>query len=203
MEASRAALSLETKGRAAACSDSRDPHSGQGQGGQRGAHRAQKGFTSPCPRPTPSKPCRAGQKDSGNRVPGPASRPPGASCLWPGSLSQTLSEGAAQGPQGSPSMLAGGRGGTHLWARAPSSREVRSLRGDLVWGLAWTSLGSPPSRCEGRRGAMQAWGTCSSGRPSSSSRLPRGGPGSAVHVEALGAMMGLCPVPDLEEEVVR
>ena len=98
MEASRAALSLETKGRAAACSDSRDPHSGQGQGGQRGAHRAQKGFTSPCPRPTPSKPCRAGQKDSGNRVPGPASRPPGASCLWPGSLSQTLSEGAAQGP---------------------------------------------------------------------------------------------------------
>lgn len=71
-------------------------------------------------------------------------------------------------------MLAGGRGGTHLWG--PRSQQLRGQGASgetFVWGLAWTSLGSPPSRCEGRQGAVQIPGAPAQ-TPSSSSRLPCG-----------------------------
>lgn len=44
-------------------------------------------------------------------------------------------EGAAQGPQGSPSMLAGGRGGTHLWARSQQLSQEPPRRPCLGTGL--------------------------------------------------------------------
>lgn len=96
-------------------------------------------------------------------------------------------------------LLAAGRSGGPLtrgpWpagGRDPGLMGQGNLRGDLVWGLASLPLGSPPSRCERRRGAMGTRGA------SPAPLAPPWGLGLRS-TRGLGATLG----PDLEEEAGR
>ena len=165
---------------------------------------AQKGFACSRPWPRPSNPGGARCKDSGNRVyrgrPAALQGPRVCGLEASPSLSQRRQLRAPQLTWGQTrGVRAEGGDGNHLrlsrFLHSPSSWEVRSsalqgplasrgrdpglmgqggLWGDLVWGLASLPLGSPPSRCERRRGAMGTRGACPSGHPSSPSGFPVG-----------------------------